>query len=123
VYQGIGVYFLDWKQVIRDTINGIPIDRTARGLRMHHQTVFNMRHKVLFCLETEQCAERVLSRVLESDETYILESLKREGKAYSRAAGRGKVRREEILRAFKGKISGNALMVCDGTASYKVLEK
>jgi transposase-like protein len=66
-----------WKQVIRDTINGIPIDRTARRLGMRNQTVLNMRHKVLFCLETEQKAERVLSGVLESDETYILESLKK----------------------------------------------
>jgi hypothetical protein len=118
-----------------------------------------MRHQALFCLETEQRAERALSGVLESDEMYILESLKgkelpegywraarkhgavsckggisdeyicvcaaieRGGKAYSRAVGRGKVRKEEILEAFKGKISGDALIVRDGAASYKILEK
>jgi transposase-like protein len=147
-----------WKQVIRDTVNGIPIDQTAMSLGMHHKTVFNMRHKVLFCLEGEQGTEETLSGVLEADETYILESLKgkelpegywrgarkhgavsskggisdeyicvcaaieRGGKAYSRAVGRGKVRKEEILGAFTGKISGDALMVCDGATSYKVLE-
>jgi transposase-like protein len=66
-----------WKQVIRDTVAGIPLDRTAAGLGVGHETVFNMRHKVLFCLEQEK--ERhgvVLSGVLEADETYLLESLK-----------------------------------------------
>jgi hypothetical protein len=65
-----------WKQVIRDTVNGIPIDQTAMSLGMRHKTVFNMRHKVLFCLEGEQVAEGALSGVLEADETYILEILK-----------------------------------------------
>jgi transposase-like protein len=66
-----------WKQVIRDTVAGIPLDRTAADLGVGHETVFNMRHKVLFCLEQEK--ERhgvVLSGVLEADETYLLESLK-----------------------------------------------
>ena len=34
-----------WKQVIRDTVNGVPIDETAENLDLHHETVFNMRHK------------------------------------------------------------------------------
>jgi transposase-like protein len=66
-----------WKQVIRDTVNGIPIDRTAANLGMGHETIFNMRHKVLFCLEQEkERTAAVLSGVLEADETYLLESLK-----------------------------------------------
>jgi hypothetical protein len=46
------------------------------SLGMRHQAVFNMWHKILFCLETEQGAERASSGVLETDKTYILESLK-----------------------------------------------
>jgi hypothetical protein len=65
-----------WKQVIQDTINGIPIDRTAGGLGMHHKTVFNMRHITAFLSGNRTGAERVLSGVPGSDETYILESLK-----------------------------------------------
>jgi hypothetical protein len=146
-----------WKQVIRDTVNGTPLEETAMSLGMSHQTVFHMRHKVLFCLE--QGPEAALSGVCESDETYILESFKgkalpegywrekrkhgavsgksgisdeyvcvcaaveRGGKAYSRAVCRGIPRKEEIFGVFSGRISGDALMVCDGAKSYRVLEE
>jgi transposase-like protein len=148
-----------WKQVIRDTVKGTPLDETAESLGMHHETVFNMRHKALYYLEAASGGLTALSGVCESDETYILESLKgkslpagywraarkhravsskggisdeyvcvcaaveRGGKAYSRAVGRGKVRKDAILGAFTGKISSDALMVCDGDKSYKVLEE
>ena len=66
-----------WKQVICDTINGVSIDRTAESLDLHHETVFNMRHKILFCLEREEIANPTqLSGICEADETYILESYK-----------------------------------------------
>jgi transposase-like protein len=148
-----------WRQVIRDTVKGISLDETAMNLNMHHETIFNMRHKVLFCLEADQGRKAALSGVCEGDETYILEALKgkklpdgywrgsrkhgaasskggisdeylcicaaveRGGKAYSRAVGRGKVNKEEILRAFRGNIENEALMVCDGATSYRVLDE
>jgi transposase-like protein len=146
-----------WKQVIRDTVQGIPLEETARSLGISRETAFNMRHKVLFCVEKGQGA--VLAGVCESDETYILESYKgkrlpegywrkprkhgavsskggisdeyigvcaaveRGGKAYSRAVCRGIPRKEEILAAFSGRIRGDALMVCDGAKSYRVLKE
>jgi transposase-like protein len=66
-----------WKQVIRDTIEGTGIDKTAAALDLHHETVFNMRHKILYCLEQEQAKRpKLLEGVCEADETYILESQK-----------------------------------------------
>ena len=66
-----------WKQVIKDTVNGVPIDETAENLELHHETVFNMRHKILFCLEQEETRNPTqLEGVCEADETYILESYK-----------------------------------------------
>jgi transposase-like protein len=66
-----------WKQVIKDTVNGIPIDETAENLELHHDTVFNMRHKILFCLEQEERRNPIaLEGVCEADETYVLESYK-----------------------------------------------
>jgi len=66
-----------WKQVIRDTVNGVPIARTAESLMLHHETVFNMRHKILFCLEDEEMRNpTILEGVCEADETYVLESYK-----------------------------------------------
>ena len=66
-----------WKQVISDTVSGIPIDQTAESLDLHHKTVFNMRHKILFCLEQSLIAEPVpLNGACETDETYVLESEK-----------------------------------------------
>ncbi len=64
-----------WKQVIRDTVNGISIDDTAYSLDLHHETVFNMRHKILYSLEQEEAANLTkLEGVCEADETYVLDS-------------------------------------------------
>jgi transposase-like protein len=66
-----------WKQVIRDTIEGIPLDATADSLALSHSTVFNMRHKILLALEAEEMRNpTVLDGVCELDDTYVLESLK-----------------------------------------------
>jgi hypothetical protein len=66
-----------WKQVISDTVNGISIDRTAESLDLHHETVFNMRHKILYCVEQSLVANPTkLTGACETDETYVLESMK-----------------------------------------------
>ena len=66
-----------WKQVIRDTVDGISIDKTADSLDLAHSTVFNMRHKILYCVEQAiLSAPSVLDGVCEADETYVLESAK-----------------------------------------------
>jgi transposase-like protein len=66
-----------WKQVIRDTVDGTSIDKTADRLCLNHATVFNMRHKILFCLEREDLNNPTqLDGVCELDETYILENYK-----------------------------------------------
>jgi len=66
-----------WKQVIRDTVNGVPINKTASELDLHHETVFNMRHKILFAIEQQEIKiPTKLTGVCEADETYILESYK-----------------------------------------------
>jgi len=39
-----------WKQVIRDTIDGKSIDKTADDLALTHATTYNMRHKNLFSI-------------------------------------------------------------------------
>lgn len=66
-----------WKEVIRDTINGVSIDETAANLDLHHETVFNMRHKILYSIEQFIIQNPVeLTGVCETDETYVLESVK-----------------------------------------------
>jgi transposase-like protein len=66
-----------WKQVICDTIDGIAIDKTTKSLELHHETVFNMRHKILYCIEQSLIANPIeLTGVCETDETYVLESVK-----------------------------------------------
>jgi transposase-like protein len=66
-----------WKQVIHDTVNGVAIDKTAGSLGLHHETVFNMRHKILYSLEQNNKNNPIiLSGVCEADETYLLESEK-----------------------------------------------
>jgi len=66
-----------WKQVIRDTVEGIAIDKTAEALDLSHSTVFNMRHKILYCVEQAALnTPGMLEGVCEADETYVLESVK-----------------------------------------------
>lgn len=66
-----------WKHVIRDTVNGVLIDDTADSLDLHHETVFNIRHKILYCLEQEEAANPTkLEGVCEAAKTYVLESYK-----------------------------------------------
>ena len=66
-----------WKQVIRDTINGVSLDETAESLALSHATAFNMRHKILYAVEQSFIENPVaLSGVCEADETYVLESVK-----------------------------------------------
>ena len=67
----------EWKQVIADTVHGVPIKETAAKLSLHHETVFNMRHKILFAIEQDEIKNPTqLEGVCEADEVYILESFK-----------------------------------------------
>jgi transposase-like protein len=66
-----------WKQVIHDTVSGVSIDATAGSLDLAHSTVFNMRHKILQCIERSLVANPTeLTGACETDETYVLESVK-----------------------------------------------
>ena len=66
-----------WRQVIRDTLDGVPIAGTASALALSTDTVFRMRHKILLGLEAEEARNpTVLEGVCEFDDTYVLESLK-----------------------------------------------
>jgi len=66
-----------WKQAIRDTVNCIPLEETASSMQLSHSTAFNMRHKILLALESEEIREpTVLNGVCELDDTYVLESYK-----------------------------------------------
>ena len=66
-----------WRQVVRDIVGGVSIDKTAESLELHHETVFYMRHKILNCVEKRlQESPVLLEGASEADETYVLESLK-----------------------------------------------
>ena len=66
-----------WKQVVRDSVEGIPLEQTASGLGLSRETAFTMRHKILLALETEEALQpTILDGVCEMDDTFVLESLK-----------------------------------------------
>jgi transposase-like protein len=63
-----------WKAVIRDTIEGVSLDKTANDIEVAHSTVFHMRHKILYAIEQEILENPVfLEGACELDETYVLE--------------------------------------------------
>ena len=66
-----------WKQVIRDTIEDVPLRKTSSNLEISEDTAFRMRHKILLALEVEESlSPTVIEGVCELDDTYVLESLK-----------------------------------------------
>jgi transposase-like protein len=66
-----------WKSVIRDTVQGVSLDETAKDLELAHSTVFHMRHKILNCVEQAILTAPVkLDGACQTDETYILENEK-----------------------------------------------
>lgn len=100
-----------WKQVIRDTVNGVPINKTAVELNLHHETVFNMRHKILFTIEQQELKTPTkLTGVCEADETYILENYK--GKKFSDDFWR-KPRKHGAV-AMKRGLSDEYICICTG---------
>lgn len=98
-----------WKQVISDTVAGVPIDQTADILDLHHETVFNMRHKILYCVEQSLIEEpTALIGVCETDETYVLESEK--GRKFPENHHRKP--RKHGAKASKPGISNEYVCVC-----------
>ena len=102
-----------WRQVIRDTIDGVSIDITAEALDLTHQTVFTMRHKILLALEKDlEINPTSLSGVCEADETYVLESYK--GTKLDEGYWRGP--RKHGATAQKPGISNEYVCVCTATS-------
>jgi transposase-like protein len=98
-----------WKQVIRDTVDGISLDKTAESLDLSHSTVFNMRHKILFFVEQAILSTPAkLEGVCEADETYVLESMK--GRKIP--AGYHRKPRKHGAKASKPGISNEYICVC-----------
>ena len=76
-----------WKEVVADTMDGCSIDHTVERMKLSHQCVFNMRHKLLLAMQDMLSSSPVvLGKVSELDETYVLENLK--GKKLPEGAGR-----------------------------------
>jgi transposase-like protein len=98
-----------WKQVISDTVDGIPLEQTANALDLHHETAFNMRHKILYCLEQSLIVNpTILTGACETDETYVLESEK--GRKFSENHHRKP--RKHGAKASKPGVSNEYVCVC-----------
>jgi transposase-like protein len=100
-----------WRQVIRDTVDGVSIDKTADGLDLHHETVFYMRHKIMFLVEQELLASPVgMDGVCEADETYVLESEK--GRKFPESHHRKP--RKRGGKASRPGLSNEQICICTG---------
>jgi hypothetical protein len=85
------------------------MDKTAEILGMHHETVFNMRHKILYCLEEKLKEEPTkMEGTCEADETYVLENEK--GRKFG--ANHGRKPRKHGAKATKAGISSEYVCVC-----------
>lgn len=66
-----------WDQLIKDTLQQVPVHTTAQNLGISTYTVWRMRMKFLHALESI-ASETVVSNEIEMDEKYILNSHKGE---------------------------------------------
>ena len=100
-----------WNEVISDTLNFVSIDETAERLRLSHDRVFHMRHKILAALENMEanCPDK-LSNVSECDETFVLESLK----GSKMPDGYWRKSRKHGAKAQKRGISNEYICICTG---------
>ena len=100
-----------WEEVIRDTVYGNAIDYTAQRLKLNHQTVFNMRHKILIALQQlPETKNILLGEVTELDERFVLDSYK--GKQLPDTVNRKA--RKHGAKAVKRGISNEQVCICAG---------
>ena len=102
-----------WTQVVSDTLNGVAISDTASALDLSREVVFNMRHKILLAMETEERTfPTVLEGVCELDETFVLESMKgsKLPDEYWRKA------RKHGAKARKRGLSNEQICICAGVS-------
>ena len=100
-----------WREVINDIANGNAIDYTAEKIGCSHQTVFNMRHKVLMSLQQlPESKEVCLGDVSEFDETFVLDCYK--GKELDSSISRKP--RKHGAKAQKRGISNEYVCICTG---------
>lgn len=100
-----------WEEVIQDTVHGCAIDYSAKNLGLSHQTVFNMRHKILLALQNDPDSKNILlGGVSELDETFVLDSYK--GKQLPEGVARKA--RKHGAKAQKRGISNEYVCICTG---------
>jgi hypothetical protein len=103
-----------WKHVNRDTVDGVSLDKTAEALDLSHTTVFNMRHKILYCVEQAVLNKpNVRQGVCEVDESYVLES----AKGRKIPEGYHRKPRKHGAKASKAGLSDEYICVCTGVDS------
>ena len=106
----------EWKQVIRDTIEGKAIAKTASELELTEATTFNMRHKILLAIESLDKREPTqLAGVCELDETFVLESYKGRNKL---PEGFWRKPRKHGAKAQKRGISNEYVALCTGVDRF-----
>ena len=65
-----------WVTLIEDTLSFKSLDKTAKAIGVCHETAFNMRHKLLAFMESMVNESIVLDELVETDETYVIQSQK-----------------------------------------------
>ena len=63
-----------WVTLIEDTISLEPLKKVGEDLCVSHPTAQNMRHKLLVFLNESMENMPVLDEIIETDETFFLES-------------------------------------------------
>lgn len=105
-----------WRRLIEDTFEGRSLDYSAEKYGLHHETVFNMRHKILLAVQQLGDSDPImLQNIAELDETYVLEN--RKGKKFEGNSSRAP--RKRGSKASKRGLSAEQVCICTGVERNK----
>jgi transposase-like protein len=68
--------FLKWKQFFECMVEGHSIRKAAMLCRIHRNTAFMWRHKILGALAQHHDAQPLMKGIVEADDTFFLVSFK-----------------------------------------------
>ncbi|MFD1777205.1 IS1595 family transposase [Fredinandcohnia salidurans] len=133
-----------WIEYYKMMIDGLSLPKIAKALDIHISTAFYWRHKILYAVRT--LGHQTLQGIVESDETFFLESDKgkktiihrkarkrgiskeqicvvvahdRNGQILSQKAGKGRISAIQLDQVLGRHIDTSALLCTDTATNYK----
>ena len=135
-----------WKRYINCMRDGYSLRKAAAACKIHRNTAFMWRHKILDALAQYQNSREPMTGIIEADDTYFRLSFKgskwrtrkapkpglskdnlacvscavdRNGQRYSKISACGKPKAEALRKVYRNRLSKHAVVCTDKCTSYR----